>query len=213
MPLNSADVVRIIANQSYLGQLMQNVFFYRAGTLPTPPEGETLYQYALSRFNAQWGIPVRAQQHTDCNHLFYRIENLTNGVDFAELQINTAGAVSGDPAPSFQAINLTLQRSSLLTRNGSKRMGGLPESATTGNLVNWAGGTYTAIQDAFGKPLLDSLGDDDPWLFPCIVGRTLVENDEGEFVYELDLTKINLITGAVITEPSTQRSRKAGRGV
>lgn len=207
------DIVRVTANQSYLGQLTQNVFFFIMTALPTPIDGQTDYQTLLQEFNAGWGITTRLYQSNSCTHTYYRIDNLTNGVDFAELPLNVAGSLTGPGAPSFMAINFILRRATGETRNGSKRMGGLTEDQFDANSVTLSGPIRSALEDAFGLSLLDSTTDD-VTAIQIIVGReSYIDPEDGKKKYRLDLDRYTLVAGATLTAISTQRSRKLGRGV
>jgi hypothetical protein len=212
MALEVGNVVKITANQTFLGQLMQNVFFYWITDLPGDTDGYGIYEYIAVRFNAIWGIDIRSLQSTLCKHTVYRVDNVSNGIDFGEYTVNVDGLVSGDAAPSFNALNVLLRRSTGITRNGSKRIGGIPESLTTGNTINLSDTDKANYEALFSEPL--STADSVPvdFAMPVIVGRQLFTPTEGEPYYVLDLTKLNPIQSALISAASTQRSRKAGKG-
>lgn len=212
MSLNIGDILKITQNQSFLGQLLQNVYFYRVLSLPTPPEGETVYDHIVLRFNADVGIPMRVLQSTACNHTVYRVDNLTNGIDFSEQTINVPGTMGEEASPSYNALNFILRRSTALTRNGSKRVGGLGEQASNGNTCIIAAGTLAAYANAVADGLFTADALPVKFAEAVIVGRTLVPASDPPS-YELDLSKINPIASAAFTAMSTQRSRKAGHGL
>jgi len=208
--LSLGDILRITAQQIYQGQRMNNVFFYECVNIPDDVEGQTVYDTLLASFNSRWGLPTRGTQHVDCQHQLYRLENLTQGFDFAELALTANGTVTGDPEPSFVSYAVKLVRGSGITRNGSKRVGGLAEGTVTGNTLTFTSGERTALAELYTQPL-EEAGSGDPLAVPVIVGRTLVPASSPPR-YELDLAKINPIIGAIITVPTTQNTRKVGRG-
>jgi len=205
------DIIRITAVQDFLSQVMLNVFFYQVTAIPVPAEGDTVYGEFLTAFKNATGDIMRAQQHDDCSHRRYVLENLTNAIDLAEMAVDLPGLIGGDPEPSFQAFNVKLVRTTAITRHGSKRMGGLPESAISGNGINLGGSTFTDLQNCFAAPLEDPV-QEDVIAIPVIVGRTFVTEGDGG-TYVLDLDKINPIQSAILSAVSTQRSRKLGAGI
>lgn len=207
------NILKFTLSQSFLGQLTQNVLFYRLTAVPTPPDGVNVYDNMLLRINAQIGIAMRNLQSTECTHTIYRVDNLTNGIDFFEHTFNVDGENGGDPAPSFNALNFILRRSTLLTRNGSKRLGGLSEAISSGNTYTGSPSNLAALETAMGTPLLTGDVTPDPFADPVIVGRVLYTPPTGDPYYKLDLSLINAVQSCSFTAVSTQRSRKAGKGV
>lgn len=210
--LETGDILKITANQTLLGQLVQNVFFYQCTAIPTSIEPYGPYEYIATRFNAVWGIGIRSMQSSALLHTVYRVDNVTNGIDFGEYTVNTAGGISGEVAPSFTAINFLLRRTTGITRNGSKRLGGVPESLTTGNTIVMSDTDKANYEATFSDPLVTDDSVPVEFAYPVIVGRMLYTPPDGDPYYVLDLTKINPVQSALMTAVSTQRSRKAGKG-
>lgn len=212
MPLEINDIYKITANQSYGGQLMQNVFMYQylnaAEGVGVPAQIQTI----LEAFKAEVGDVMRSVQVGAVNHVSYRFDNLTDGVTFGELLVNEAGLLENVPSPSFLAVNVKLVRLTGITRNGSKRIGGISEDDTSGNNLLWTPTEIANIQAAFGSAIHNPVGAENIGA-PVIVGRTEELNEDGELVYVLDLSKVNPIVSAQVTALSTQRSRKVGHGV
>ncbi len=207
------DILKVTLSESYLGQLVQNAFFYRLDALPTLPADTTMLQYVAQRFQAVVVAPLVQVQHNSLFAKLIRVDDLTNGIDFFELAINQQGNLGGEGASSFEALNFILRRSTGVTRNGSKRVGGLPEDVTNANSYVGPTAVLSAIQTAFAAPLVDTDTPPNPFATAVIVGRKKYTTSKGRTAYELDLTKINPIIGATFTAVSTQRSRKAGKGV
>lgn len=210
--LELGDILKITANQTLLNQVVQNVFFYQVTALPTGIEPYGPYEYIATRFNAGWGIGIRSMQSSALNHTVYRVDNVSNGIDFGEYTVNTPGGISGEVSPSFEAINFLLRRETGITRNGSKRIGGIPESLVTGNTIVMSDTDKANYEAIFAEPLVTDDSVPVAFAFPVIVGRMLYTPVDGDPYYVLDLTKINPIQSALMTAVSTQRSRKAGKG-
>lgn len=214
MSLAVGDIVRVIDFQSFLGQLMENVFFYRITAIPVAYPDATIDETVCLAYNAKVRSLMIALQESSCTHGITRMENVTNGIDFAEVNVPVDGGIVGDAEPSFMAYNFVLRRTTAITRNGSKRIGGLDEGGVSGNGITVVGAALTALAVAMAEPLeYPSGGLSVPFAEPVIVGRKKYVTSEGKDAYELDLTKINPIASAAFTAVSTQRSRKAGRGV
>lgn len=211
--LSIGDIIKITVNQNYGNQLLQNVFFYRMTALPEQDDYPDYYEFIAARFNAVVGIPMRALQATATLHTVYNVKNLTDGIDFFDKVFNVGGNQEPPFATSFLAVNFILRRSTGVTRNGSKRLGGLSESATEGNAITLPAVPLAAFEAALAADLVTSDAVPVPFAEPVIVGRKIEINDEGEEVYVLDLTKINPISSAGATAASTQRTRKLGRGL
>lgn len=214
MSLVIGNIVKITDFQLFLGQIMQNVFFYRITAIPVPPEGNTVDEEVCLAYNSRVRSLMVPIQESSCTHGITRMDNVTNGIDFAEVNVPVSGGIVGDAEPSFMAYNYILRRTTGVTRNGSKRIGGLDEGGISGNGITTIVSQINALGVAMAQPLeYPAGGSSVPFADPVIVGRSLVENEDGEFVYQLDLTKINPVASAAFTAVSTQRSRKAGHGV
>jgi len=211
MAVAANDILRFVANGVYLGQQVQNVFFYRAefGGVNKP------YSEWLTGFRESVLDKIRVVQSSSFAWTDSSCENLTNGLDLTT-QVYTPqilGVKAGDPTASFLAANIQLKRTTKLTRHGSKRIAGLVEPDVSANLILWTVGETTSVLDACRLGLMFTVLAV-PVLYgtPVIVGRTLVSPGPPP-EYVLDLTKINLISDAELTALSTQRSRKLGAGI
>lgn len=207
------DIVKITDYGVFLGQQVQNVWFYRCDAIPDPYTDETVDEAFCHAFNAQVRIFELPLQSTAMGHTLTRMDNVTNGIDFAEIAAPVNGLVDGDQGASFDAINFILRRTTGVTRNGSKRLGGLPESGLSGNSWLILGTPLTNFQNAAAAQLTDGgTPTPSPFATPVIVGRKVVGTGPHGPVYGLDLTKINPIASVALTAVSTQRSRKVGHG-
>lgn len=210
--LSINDVYRITAYQTYALQAVQNVFFYQLLNIPEGVGFLDQEDTILEAFKSEVGDVMRTAQHVGCEHVLYRFDNLTNGIDFREMAVNEFGAQPNPAGPSFMAINFKLIRQTGVTRNGSKRLGGLSEDAYGANGINLSGTLITNLEGAFGTALHNPIGGENIGA-PLIVGRTLEIDEEGKETYVLDLAKLNPIVGCQVTASTTQRSRKPGKGI
>lgn len=213
MSLAVNDILSVKDFQSYQGQLLMNVYYFRLLAIPTVDSEPNEEQELLAAFQTQHSAAIALEQHTSLKHTLLRYDNLTNGIDFAERVVDIDGSISGDAEPSFVAFNYVMRRSTGLTRNGSKRIGGLSENSVVGNLPNLTGIRLEALGAAIGRGINAPVMGGTLWAEPVIVGRTQAIPGDPSSPYELDLSKINVVAGATFTAVSTQRTRKAGRGV
>lgn len=214
MTLAIGDIVKVTDFQSFLGQIMQNVYFYRITAIPDTVNGGTVDEEVCWAFNTDVRSYVIPVQENICTHGITRMDNLTNGIDFAEINVPVSGLIAGDPEPSFMAYNFVLRRTTGITRNGSKRIGGLDEGGVSGNGITVVGALLTALGVAMASNLSHvSGGLSVDFAEPVIVGRMIVGTGSHGDIYDLDLSKINPIASASFTAVSTQRSRKVGHGV
>lgn len=212
MSMAIGDVLQFTLEGLVLGQQSLNVHFYQVTNDVVPPEGYTPYSWLCERFDL---VVAAKQQGIMSNEALLnkvRVDNLSNGVDFYDLVIDRVGVVSSDCMPSFVAYNFILRRSSLETRNGSKRVAGVPEVWTDGNNFVGLTASLNGYEDGVSSPLKDASSVPVVLATPVIVGRTLNVPSNPNSGYHLDLTKLNTIQSAGFTAFSTQRSRKLGRG-
>lgn len=202
------DILRVTHDYTVAGQAAKNVFFYRVDTLTV----SSVEPFAvLDELSSTWETAFGVFATTNTTSVKIAVDNLTDGLEFSEYTTGWTGGRTGAVAPSFIAVNVTLQRDTKITRNGSKRIGGWLETDFSGNNMTLPQSYIDAIEDycATGYNFIDydGAGNDCTWS-QVIVGRT--KNVDG--VYEIDLSKINNITGVLVSNlATTQNSRKAPR--
>lgn len=207
MAIADNDILQITFVQSVTGQVVNNVFFYRADD----PVGTPDYGDVADGFISQVVVPLVATQSVDVGSTRIVIKNITNNLDIYEEANSNAGSRSGPVMPSFVAWAFRLVRSSALTRHGAKRIAGPSESDVADNgPVSGVLTVLTALATAMGEDfVVNDGGGNTVTLVPVIVGRT--ENVDGD--YELDLTKINPVASANFIRVTSQTTRRAGRGI
>jgi len=203
MGVNTGDLIQVIDNQSYLGQQVLNVYYYRWSSAPV------LSGPYLSQLNDSFQTTVMDfvadLQNDMLTHLSREWKNLSNNVDiFVDGDtFDGSNAVTEDTAlPSYVSLGFLLQRDSLVTRNGYKRFAGLRDADVAGNSYTGGAPTIAAVETALASPLEVGIIE---VAFPIIPKRPLVP-PVGSYVY-------SSIISARFRTVGTQNSRKAGRGV
>jgi hypothetical protein len=197
------NIIQIIDTQTYLGQEVLNVYHYRCTAVsPTPTDP---YGNLLDMFDADVVENVAEIQMSNLLHVSREARNLSNGLDFAINSSVIPGGMSTDTHQelnSFTSAGFLLQRSSLATRNGYKRVGGLSETDVVGN--DWVGETTRLddIEGAFAMTITAELGV----TFQPIILKA------GSDPLTTDPIYSNIAT-ASFRGIGTQNSRKPGRGV
>lgn len=134
MAIAFGDLLQIIDNQTYLGEDLMNVYYYR--WFSTPTLDNSAYIPLLEDFQAEVINEVVKVQNEYVTHTTTSIRNLSNNLDYAERTSATIGTLDVDPAntlPSYMTLGFQLIRDSLATRNGYKRFSGMIESQVEGN--------------------------------------------------------------------------------
>ena len=194
------DVIQIRDCQTLLNKELCNIFYYLVAAWTgnaTPEDILTVFESSI--------VPAMADvQGVELVHTDLRMDNISNGLDFADLAINVPGTRVGAPVlPTYVAASFRLNRGSKITRPGFKRIGGIQEDQVSNN--NFANVDPAAV--AFAAILSVDVVINIPnpasgTLRPVIVGR----NVDGTF----DLQRLNVVTSAsALLNISTQVSRKA----
>lgn len=199
------DIIRIVALGTYLNQEISNVFFYKIGAGST---GALIPEAWLTDWATLFEFEVLASLATSLTYNRLVFDNLTDGLEFADVVIDINGGRLGDPLPSSVAMGVKLARTTKVTRNGSKRYPGITEETGNGNSIILTQPAIDLIEgfhtQVLNIPDYDGAGGNLN-LLNVIVGRT--KNLEG--VYELDLTKVNTVSDAEVkAQLTTQNSRK-----
>lgn len=187
--------------QAYRSQTVLNVYGYEVvdGSTPSAEALCTLFTNVV--IDAM--TPV---QTDDFQHVGIEAFNTTDPSDFFALTYDTAigGEVSGDGMPPFVAFSFIINRATRLTRNGWKRIGGVPEAANEDGATASAYLTLLGtLADAIAQDLVDPEGN---VYRPRIVHRTVVAGVPVAYTpYP--------ISGVGYKYISSQNTRKIGRGI
>jgi hypothetical protein len=150
----------------------------------------------------------------------YEIRNLYDESVFLDLFFATpfTGGGTTESLPPFVAYGFRSDRTRSDVRRGFKRFTGVLEDQIQATGYSLA--TITELQTEIGDKLgeqLQAVGTD-PIYLPGVVGRIKYEVEPGKFAYRLPEnpaeTKFMYTTNWVLqSQPTTQNSRKIGRGI
>lgn len=205
----TGNILRLTTFISFLGQEVLNVDFRRFddGGNGNVDEEEIATEFGQAYFQANMDT-IMSNQATLVRVL---CENMTDGVSFGDAFPNLTGTNgTSQPAPSYTAVTIRQNRTTKITRNGSKRLGGLHEGVFDGNENLLIGGvTQPRVEAFYGAPVSLTGISGTYTVEPIIVGRTLVGS-----VYELDLSKINDVKSAAMSPViKSQTSRRNNSNV
>ena len=203
--MNIGDIYRITTTMTIYGQDCLNVDFKEIKTLPTNPL--TDFEFARDYYFV-WHDAMKNIISNDATFKSVLVENLTDGISFAQYDDNEVGVLATESVSTFVSAGIRLNRSTKITRNGYKRVAGLGEDQVSDNEVVSLPANKDLARSLYANTVvLDDLSNP-PDTYECttvIVGRTL----NGSGVYELDLTKINpVLTATFMPMVTSQTSRK-----
>lgn len=197
----AGDLLRVVDTQTYLGQTVQNVFYFKVIDLLGAPDG--YFEDVNASFEDIYLTPIRALQNPNLLHTHREWRNLSNNLDIASFSDVLAGTFAGvDPINSFTSAGFLLQRATLATRNGYKRFAGLDETVVSGNTYTGGATLTDNISAALVSDLFVGIID---FAAPKIIKRPIPVPAVGY----VD----NAITEAPFRGIGTQNTRKPGRGV
>jgi len=203
MPAAAGDLIRITDKQTYLGQQVLNVYFYRVSDT-TPLIGDYLQTFSDS-FQDVVLADVVPLQLAALEHTSLYIENISNGVDI--LEDTTGFPISGDVEtgsgmPPYVSYGFQLVRESRVTRNGYKRFAGVPETFTSNGVYDGNPTLIAALEDALGSDFQAGIAT---YAAPVIPKRPIAV-PVGTYEYAD-------ISSGLFKGIGTQNTRKFGRGI
>lgn len=148
------DILQVVDRQTYQGIDVLNVYYYRY--ILVAPAVDPIYDSFKDAFVNTVISAVKRIQITSLTHVSLDIRNLTNGIDVKSYAINVAGqatTTAGIATPSFLSAGFILRRETGLTRNGYKRIAGIPDSLVDGNTFVMPAADKTAIETALAADL------------------------------------------------------------
>lgn len=204
MPYILGDLLRFEDVQTMVSVTIRNAYFYEISELT----GTVVESEILQAFVDGIIAPVTGIQHTSLEHTLAKLDNITDGLSFAETDLTGFEGVVMDAAlPTYSAYSFKLLRGSKVTRNGFKRIAGPTEESVATNFLTSAfrdGVAAQAVIAAMASTLTVTGVDGTATLLPVIAGRPIAPSTSYRTQPVLGVQLQNAI--------STQVSRKAGRG-
>jgi len=192
-------VYKVVDNQSFLGMVARNVYWYRQ------TEGTETDAAALANLFAVNIMPsIVAFQTTLVTHDHIYVENQALAGDFYDLYPTSGnvGEVAATTLPPFVALAFRLNRSVRGIHNGQKRYAGIPEEGVLNGILN---PSYTTLVDTLAALIGSDLANGDLSLIYEPVIRHQTTPTSGVYGYIR-------VASAVFTRVSSQNTRKYGRG-
>lgn len=138
------DLIQITDIQTFLGQTVLNVYFYKVGVLT----GVLDVLETLNEFATAVAGPIATVQSEDLIHIQRDWLNISTGLEIGTDPNEIPGTALGPVSPSFLSFNITLLRTTALTRSGRKSIAGVREIDTDGNDVALTGGQISTLENA-----------------------------------------------------------------
>jgi hypothetical protein len=148
------DLIEIVDNQTYLGEAVLNIYYYRSQTANA--DGSEALESVSTAFTGAVIDDVTALQVGGLLHINRTIKNLSNGLDFfidTDVIPGQIDAPVATYAPSYVSAGFMLLRSNLNTRNGYKRFSGLTEGNIEGNSLVSVGSAVSEIEVSLAQTL------------------------------------------------------------
>lgn len=205
MAIQENDLVRLTVNQSLLGQVVQNVYYYSATF--TPPD-EVAFSEFVSTFRDRVISEITSWQSTSLSYVNFRVDVVNRApYEFYVEPSTLVGTAGGDPLPSYVTASFKLEVGTRITKAGGKRFAGLNDTLVIGNsLVTTLLPSMVEVATALAEPLIVLTEALQPATFTPMVAR----NDGTS---ESPLWAINPVISATFSPfVSTQRTRKQGIG-
>jgi|SRR6266853_771027 len=193
------DIYTILDRQTYKAQQVLNLYCYVCTTFVTATAAAL--ELAWEGTVLTDCLPI---QSNGLQHVGVDVVNLNNPGDFFSEVFTTppTGTVGGDQLAPFYAYTFQYVRPTRLVRNGYKRIGGVPESASTDgeHLSGAIAAAATALAAAMASPLTTPDGSA---FHPAILHRPGPGHPD---------PAASQVTVVGFTHFGTQNSRKIGRG-
>jgi len=119
------DLYNIVVNQSLASQDVQNSYFYEQTVAAS---SGTAVDAVASAFATDVLPSLSAVQSTSLGYETLYITNLDNPAEFGLVPFVGFGSVASESLPPFAAWGFQYVRTTRAVHNGSKRIGGIPES-------------------------------------------------------------------------------------
>lgn len=207
----AGDLVELVHEQTYLGQIVNNVYYFRA-------VADTTLLTLTSWFEANVVPGMKNNQVDLVTHVNLRTRNVfLDSETYEEPLTGTGLLVSGlGELPSFVAYAIRLDHDNGAVRPGFKRIVGVPEDSIENALLTSS--RVTALTTVAGL-LVNPASTVNPQFEHVVVGRVCETPNPTPgaipacLKYRLPETQAELVAGVILTaevyaQPTTQNSRK-----
>lgn len=128
--IGTGDLIQLTLNQTFLGQDIVNIFWYRLRAVEDP-----VYLSAVTGGFIDWVIPDLKVLQSNLLNIVDVKAIVYDGVGYPHYTevIDETGSVGGAVGNSFDAFSVKMTVETRLTRAGSKRFAGVTEGVTDGN--------------------------------------------------------------------------------
>lgn len=198
----SGDIWQVRAEGLYLGQVTNNVFWYRQTTTGNVNDAQRFAEgFNFNKIGNFLGAQVNTFAWTSVT-----ATNWTTGLEqFIHTMVGRVGSVSTSQGmPSFMAWGFRYNRTNPIYSSGSKRFAGVPESYVDGNTNFLPVEVGTAIEEA----LRTALTFDGSSAAPVVLVTQLNKQPLPSKMAQGPFTTWDVVT-ATFTGTTTQRTRKA----
>lgn len=194
MPLNTTYQLRLIQTYGVAGKTMENVFFYNhtAGLGVAIDLAQVFENVMLPLINTM-------QTATIQNSLI-KVINLGDLGDFIDYPLTGGGNVSDDTMPPYVAVGYSLKVNTRAVRQGSKRIGGIPEGVVSYGVIDNA--PYIVKVNTLKTALQEELSDVSDTYLPIVIKRVkepVVGTVPLQYTYRLPINDTEFVFGEIVT--------------
>jgi len=205
------DVYMLKDHQEVGGNLVLNVYFYRALTAGLVAEN------LENGFNSTLMPYITGAQTSNLAHTRVEVVNLFDSADYQDVAVAANGGIAvstPELMPNFVAAPIRINRQRADMRHGYKRYAGIHEDAITGNGWNNLHAQYTALTalaTALALSFDNPVGAPVDWE-PVIVKRIKYLAPTGKYAWRLPTSQGELqyypVVSCSLRAPTTQVTRK-----
>lgn len=198
------DVLRVVPQFSFLGQLVSNRYHYRIVSTGSAATDEAANIALADRFEAVVLDAQRQVTSGDMNYERLFVQNLNSLDGDRDRLLTGTGTVPGSPYTSLIAATYQLIPADKTIKFGRKSIGGLSEADVEGN--GFTGGAQANF-DALGTALIQLLSDPVTGAtFAPVIARILPAEARPYVPYAVQIVQY------ILRNLGTQYTRRAGNG-
>jgi hypothetical protein len=193
MPIDTVYQVRARQQYGTGGKEMETVWFFDH----TAGSGDAAHLAEV--WGTARGALINPLQTANIKNLSIDVINLGDLGDFASVPWLGTGAVADDTMPPYVAYGYTMKVNTRAVRKGSKRIGGVPETAATNGVVTAA--PVITNMEALRVAMMTEMVDATDTYLPVVVKRVktaVADTEPVQYTYRLPTTNLELVLGEVV---------------